>query len=153
MSTTKTKPPKRHNYPYFAVTGLVHVYEQGESHASLKVQAHANISWHDEAASALLQDGRWRLERLGVSKERLAELFITDYEITSLRALDAKHVHHSSCGEPIEAFFDGYCDKSDPIAQKKRDALIRQRRLLPVDRDDMVAMYGPKEVAAQGGAA
>ena len=148
-----TKSPKRHSYPHFKVTGLVHVYEKGTSHIIIKVQAHANINWHDEVTDALLRDGRWRLERAGVNKEDLAELLIDDCEVTGLRAFAPKHVRQAYYTDTVEAFFDGYADKSDPSAQKKRETLIRQRRLIPVDREDRIALYGPKDAATEGGAA
>ena len=127
---------KRHAYPHFTVVGIVAAYEHGSSRPDIEVKASCYISYHDEAYSALVRDAKWRLERLGIPKERLETLYFEGIDITERNALDAKGVRREY-GVPIEAFLDS-------PELKKRDVLIRQHRLIPHDQRDMLAIYGPK---------
>jgi hypothetical protein len=127
---------KRHVYPYFYVTGLVSVHEHGEYRPITKVQAGGHINFKDDVFGVLKRDAMWRLNLLGVTKERIDTLFFEDQDITHIKANCAKGLK-SLDDEETEAFFD-----YPEIA--KRATLIRQRRLVPQDHADMVAMYGPK---------
>ena len=147
QTTTTTKPAKRVAYPYFTAIGLVKAYEHGESFPVITVRESANISYYDEVHGALIRNAKWNLERAGVSKERIAELYFDDVETTDLYALNAKGVRREY-GDKVEAFFDGYGEPA-----KKRDVLIRQRRLVPLDRTNMIEMYGQETAATEGGAA
>lgn len=130
---------KRQAYPNFLVVGTVAVYEHGSSRPDIEVKASCYISFHDETYSALVRDAKWRLERLGTPKERLDALFFEGVEVTQRIAPDAMGVRRVF-GEPVEAFLDF-------PEIKKRDVLIRQRRLVPQDQADMLAIYGPKVAA------
>ena len=130
---------KRQTYPYFLVVGLVAAYEHGSSRPDIEVRASCYISYHDETHSALVRDAKFRLERLGVPKERLDALYFEGVDITDRHALDAKGVRREY-GVPVEAFVDA-------PDLKKRDLLIRQHRLIPHDQSDMLAIYGPKVAA------
>lgn len=127
---------KRHSYPHFSVVGIVAAYEHGSSRPDIEVKAGCYISYHDEAYSALIRDAKWRLERLGMPKERLEALYFEGIDIIERNALDVIGVRRVY-GERVEAFID-----SPDL--KKRDVLIRQRRLIPHDQRDMLAIYAPK---------
>ena len=136
---------KHHKYPTFHATGVVTVYQQGEYHPVIKIQASCYCSFRDEADRFLRNDAKWRLQQVGVSEQRIQELSFEDFGITALVAKDARGVRNAG-DEPIEAFFDGE-------QTKKQDQLVRQRRVLPYDHADMVKMYGPKPAAPQEGGA
>lgn len=138
MTVTATTK-KRHAYPHFTVAGLVSAYQHGSSRPDIEVKASCYISHHDEAYSALVRDAKWRLERLGMPKENIDALYFEGADITDLHASNAIGVRRVA-GESVEAFID-----SPDL--KKRDTLIRQRRLVPQDQADMLAIYGPKVVA------
>lgn len=146
-TTQQAKPAKRIKYPYFVATGLVGAFEPGESRPIITVKASCYISYKDEAHSLLVREAKYQLQQAGVPEKRIEALYFEESEITALTACDPKGVRRVY-GEPTEAFFDG----EDP---KKRDVHIRQRRLLPFDHADMLAIYGPKAdtAAEQGGAA
>lgn len=127
---------KRHAYPHFAVIGLVAAYENGSSRPDFEIKAGCFISYNDESFSALVRDAKWKLERLGVPKERIDTLYFDGWELLELRACNAIGVRRDY-GDHVEAFLDA----ND---LKKRDVLIRQRRLIPHDHSDMLAIYGPK---------
>lgn len=145
--STATKAPKRQKYPVFSVTGLVSIYEHGSNRPDIKVQAHCYVNHQYEADHFLKRDARHRLERMGVTKERLDALFFEESEITDIHANDAKFVRRVF-GERIEATIN-----HGGMPDAKRATLIRQFRLVPWDQDEMLAIYGPKEVATAGGAA
>ena len=130
---------KRHTYPSFRVSGLVTLHEQGASSPSLEVRATGYISFQWEAHSVLIRDAKRRLERLGMPKECLDALSPEYAGTTECFAIDARGVRRDGC-ERVEAFFDS-------PTLKKRDVLIRQRRVIPHDHADMVEMYGPKPAA------
>ena len=130
---------KRHTYPHFTVVGIVSAYEYGSGRPDIEIKASCYISYHDEAYSALVRDAKWRLERLGIPKERLEALYFEGAEVTGIYALDAKGVKRVY-GEPVEAFIDS-------PELKKRDVLIRQRRMVPYDQADMLKIYAPKVAA------
>lgn len=143
MSTTK---PKRVRYPTFHAVGLVSVFKHGDSHPTIKVQASCYLSHQEESHRFLINDAKWKLQQSGVSEERIKELFFEDVEVTDLVAKDAKGVRNAG-DEPIEAFYELHGDT------KKNAQLVRQRRLVPWGHAEMVALYGPKELATEGGAA
>lgn len=137
----QTKPAKRVKYPYFTAIGLVSIHEQGASRPLAKVRATCYISHRDEAHRLLVRDARYRLEALGVPPARLDELFFEDTEVLELYAHDAKGVRQTY-GEKVEAWYDGSLPDN-----KKREVLIKQRRLVPYDQADMVAIYGTQTAA------
>ena len=130
---------RRSTYPYFHVTGLVTAHEHGEISPVARIQAGGYVHFHDEIFGVLIRDAKWRLEKLGVSEERVSEFFFEGYETTALIALDSIRVKGVD-GERPEAFIDGAHEDKRP----KRDTLIRQRRLVPIDQRDMIDLYGPK---------
>jgi hypothetical protein len=136
---------KRHSYPHFSVVGIVSAYEHGSSRPDIEVKAGCYISFHDEAYSALIRDAKWRLERLGMPKERIDAMYFEGVDIIERNALDAIGVRRVF-GDRVDAFLD-YPEL------KKRDVLIRQRRLVPHDQRDMLEIYGPKVAAAASTAA
>jgi hypothetical protein len=127
---------KRHSYPHFHISGLVSATEHGQLRSVITVRAHCYISWREEAYSALVRDAKWRLECVGVPKEKLDALYFEDEGITDIHALDARGLAIED-GERPEAFLDS-------PALKNRATLIRQRRLVPDDQRDMLEMYAPK---------
>ncbi len=134
---------KRSTYPYFQVTGLVTAHEHGEISPVAKIQAGGYVNFYDEIFGVLIRDAKWRFEKLGVSKERIAEFFFEGYETTSLVALDSIRVKRVD-GERPEAFVDGF-HNDKPIP--KRETLIRQRRLVPLDQAGMIEIYSAKVYA------
>lgn len=144
MSTTNK--PKIVRYPRFHAVGLVSVFKHGDSRPTIKVQASCYLSYQEESHRFLINDAKWKLQQTGVSEENVKELFFEDVEVTGLTAIDAKGVRNAG-DEPIEAFYDSYGDT------KKRDQLVRQRRIVPWGHAEMVSLYGPKELALEGGAA
>ena len=143
MSTSTKRPiQRRQAYPHFHVVGLVGAYapDSKSNRPDLEVKASCYISYHDDAYSALNRDARWKLERLGIPKERLDALYFEGMDIIERRALNAIGVRRASFDEPVEAFLDS-------PELKKRDVLIRQRRLIPYDYASMLAIYGPKVTA------
>jgi CDP-glycerol glycerophosphotransferase (TagB/SpsB family) len=135
-----TPKAKRHTYPKFYVSGLVSFFEHDHTSATLTIKASGYVSFQWDASSMLVRDAKWRLERAGLPKESLDALHTEYVGITECFALDARNVR-SQGFERIEAFLDS-------PSLKKRDVLIRQRRVIPYDQPDMVAMYGPKVVEA-----
>jgi hypothetical protein len=127
---------KRHSYPHFVATGLVKVFEHGETRQTITVQATCFIAFQWEAYRLLERDCKYRLELAGVPKERLESLLFETDGITEITACNAKGVKQE-WGERVEAFLDHK-------EIKKRDLLIRQRRLVPYDHEDMLHIYGPK---------
>jgi hypothetical protein len=131
---------KRHTYPHFTVVGIVSAHEHGSTSPAIEVKASCYISYDDEAYSGLVRAAKWKLERLGAPKERLEALYFEGVDITDRWALDAKGVRREY-GVPVEAFVDSR-------DLKKRDVLIRQRRLIPYCQTDMLAIYGPAKTTA-----
>ena len=132
---------KRPTYPKFQITATVSITEPGSysSRPDYEIKATCYISFYDDAYSALIRDAKWKMERLGVPKERIDTLYFEHGDTLELRALDAIGVKRVDC-TPVEAF-------SDRTSPKNRATLIRQRRLVPEDQADMLAMYAPKVAA------
>lgn len=127
---------KRHCYPHFHISGLVSATEPGEGRPVITVRAHCYISYYDEAGSALVRDAKWRLESIGLPKDKLDALYFECTEILHMQALDAKGLRVED-GERPEAYLDS-------PTLKNRATLIRQRRLLPHDQRSMFEIYAPK---------
>lgn len=142
---------KHLTYPYFRITCTVNVHlpENTSYTPDVAVKQSFLIRNLDEIHRTARRDAIWTLERLGVDSDKLklAEIETDDH---SYIAIDPKGVKREY-RVPVEAFC--FCE-----AGKKRATLIRQRRLVPDDLEDMVAMYGqpvkaPAAVAATEGAA
>lgn len=133
---------KLSKFPPFSAVGQVSVYEQGDMRPFIKIGFQCYLNHRDEIDGAAVRDAKWKLQRAGVSEERIKELCF-EYDCTdSLWAKEPKGVRREY-GDSIEAFFDHG-------GLKKRDILIRQRRLVPDDAFEMRAMYGAGQ---EGGAA
>jgi hypothetical protein len=130
---------KRLAYPYFTVIGQVDAFKQGDTRPTVTVKASCYISFHDDACRLLVRDAKYRLEQAGMPTERVDALYFDMASFDEYWAHDTKGVRRVF-GEHCEAFVDS-------PALKKRDVLIRQRRLIPHDQRDMLEIYGPKAVA------
>lgn len=121
--------------PPFRFTGRVHVFEHGSWNpmTTLEVSCYGNNNY--EAQGALMRSAKWILERLGTPTSKFdSEIFLENAGITAVTALEPRGVRRNG-DEKIEAFFDS------PDLGKRRDVLIRQRRLVPWDLDDARAIY------------
>lgn len=138
---------KRLTYPHFLAKGWVEAFERGAMSPIITVKTSCYISYKDEADRLMVRDAKHRLEQAGVPAERVEALYFEGGGITDIYAMEPKGVRWVY-GEPTEAFLDS-------PELKKREVLIRQRRLVPYDQSDMLEIYGPKPatVAAEGGAA
>jgi hypothetical protein len=135
-----TPKAKRHTYPKFHVSGTVVLYEHDHPNPTLEIKASGYISFEWEASRILVSDAKWRLSQIGMPTECLDVLYPEYTGITECFALDARGVRNT-WPDRTEAFLDS-------PSLKKREVLIRQRRVIPYDHPDMVAMYGPKVVEA-----
>lgn len=140
MQTSKSK---RQAYPYFLAIGYVEVFGHGAMNPTLTVKTSCYISYQDEANRLMLRDAKYRLEQAGVPAERFEALYFEGGSITEIYALDPKGVKRVY-GDATEAFLDDQ-------EIKKRDVLIRQRRLVPYDQSDMLLIYGPAPKATDEG--
>jgi hypothetical protein len=129
------------SYPTFSIVGLVSGTEHGETRPAITVRAQCYVNFKEEYHGRLIRDAKWRLECIGLPKDKLQALYFDDAEIGDIYAVDAKGVK-LEWGERAEGFIDS-------VELKNRATLIRQRRLLPEDRRDMLEMYGPKVPATQ----
>jgi len=130
------------NLPPFKATGRVAVYKHGDLNpiTLLVVSVYATDAW--AIGSAMERSAKWTLERMGVPEAALAELFFEYSGTDELYALEPRGVKRG-WGEKVEGFFDTGPD------MKKRDTLIRQRRLLPNEHADAMAIYSKKPVVKQ----
>jgi len=131
---------KNRTYPFFLATGMVDVFAPGDIRPTITVKASCYISFHDESHSLMVREAKYRLEQAGVPKEKVDTFYFEGTGITELHAQEPKGVRRVY-GEPVEAFIDS-------VELKKRDVLIRQRRIVPYSHSDMLEIYGPKEAAA-----
>ena len=130
---------KRHSYPTFGITGLVSGTENGATRPVITVRAFCYANFYDEIHGFLIRDAKWRLECIGLPKDKLNDLYFDDVEITDIHAITAKGLRLEDGDKP-----EGFIDSPE---LKKRATLIRQRRLLPHDQRDMLEIYAPKAAA------
>ena len=124
---------KLSKFPPFSAVGIVGVYEFGDYRPFLRVKFGCYLHHREDIPSAAVRDAQWKLRRAGVPKERIDELHFEFEGTDELWAKEPRGVRRAH-GDSVEAFFD-YPDI------KKRDILIRQRRLVPDDAHSMCAMY------------
>lgn len=136
---------KLSKFPPFSAVGMVSVYEHGDIRPFLKLRFQCYLHHREDIYSAALRDAKWKLHRAGVPQERIDELHFEFEGTDQLWAQEPTGVRRQY-GHSIEAFFE------HPDL-KKRDILIRQRRLVPDDAISMAAMYGQPKAATQGVAA
>lgn len=129
-------------YPPFTVSCLVNIQlpDNKTMNPDISVKVGFYINHWDDIYSAAKREAIWKLERLGVDKDTLKDAYFEtdDHSYTAVEPKGIKRVY----GEPVEAFYF-----HDP---KKRALLIRQRRLVPESREEMVAIYGKAPAAVQG---
>jgi len=132
-------------YPPFTVSCLVNIQlpDNKSWRPDIAVKVGFYINHWGEIHSAAKREAIYRLERLGVNKDTFdyADFETDDHSFTAVEPKGVKRVY----GEPVEAFY-----LHDP---KKRELLIRQSRLVPESREEMVAIYGKAPTAVQGVAA
>lgn len=121
-------------YPPFNCTCIctVQLPENKSYTPDIAIRMSFYIQHWGDITSYAKQEAIYRLERLGVNKETLENAYF-DTEDCSYVAIEPKGVRREY-GIPVEAFY-----LHDP---KKRDLLIRQRRLVPDSHHEMVEMYG-----------
>lgn len=128
---------KRLTYPPFTVTCTVNIQlpDNQSFHPDIAVKVGFYIQHRDDIYSSAKREAIWRLERLGVASDKLkdASFETDDYSYTAIEPKGVKREY----GVPVEAFYH-----HDP---KKRDVLIRQRRLVPESHSEMVRLYGKAE--------
>lgn len=136
---------RKFSYPHFVASCLVNIQlpDNKTFNPDIAIKVGFYISHWGDIHSAAKREAIWKLERLGVDKETLK---YADFETDdcSYTAVDPKGVRRVY-GVPVEAFYF-----HDP---KKRALLIRQRRLVPESREEMVAIYGKAPATVQGVAA
>lgn len=137
---------KRAAYPSFKATCIVTVQLADNKSYSPDIAMRLSfyINHQDDVFSCAKREAIWKLERLGVDKDTLKDAYF-ETEDHSYVAVDPKGVRREY-GVNVEAFhfFD----------RKKRDVLIRQRRLVPESHVEMVEIYGKATKAtSEGGAA
>jgi hypothetical protein len=136
---------KRSTYPPFLAFGLVeaHKHDSYRPVATLKVSRYIHFRW--EAYDSLIRQAKWELEALGLSQEQIGALYFDCTGIEEIYAVEPRGVRRVD-GERVEAFLDSHS------LGKRREVLIRQRRLVPDELDDMKAIYGPAQAAAPAAA-
>ena len=121
-------------YPPFLCTCICNVQLPDNKSRSpdirIKLTFHIN-HWGDIQRGAM-SEAAYRLERLGVEKETLqyADFEVADCDYVALEPRGVRREEYSG----VEAFY--HCDP------KKREVLIRQRRLVPESQAEMVELYG-----------
>lgn len=133
---------KNLTYPPFKVTCIVKVQlpENKSYSPDIAVRLSFYIQHWGDIHSHAKCEAIFRLERLGVEKGLLDN---ADFETEdcSYVAVEPKGVKREY-GVPVEAFY-----LHDP---KKRELLIRQRRLVPESHAEMLEMYGtPAKATAE----
>lgn len=136
---------KKSIYPPFLAFGLVEVYEQNSTRpmTTLKLSSYIHFRW--EAHETLTRKAKWNLKALGLSQERLDALYFECTGIEEIFAVEPKGVRRVD-GERVEAFLDSHS------LGKRREVLIRQRRLVPHEIEDMKSIYGPAQAAGPAAA-
>jgi len=131
---------KLSTYPAFRLKCTVGIILPGNTSCkpdiTLVVSLFVN-HWNDIQSGAM-REAVYRLELLGVDKDTLknAEFEVDDCSYVALEPRGVRREY----GVPVEAFYH-----HDP---KKRDVLIRQRRLVPDSQAEMVELYGKPVVVA-----
>lgn len=130
-------------YPPFlaSCTVTLQLPDNKSSHPDLRVRVTTYINTHDDVHGNSVAECKYRLGLLGVTKETIDSAYF-EIDDTSYTAVEPRGVRREY-GKAVEAFYF-----HDP---KKRDVLIRQRRLVPESRTEMMALYG--KPTAQGAAA
>jgi hypothetical protein len=113
----------------------VHLPENKTYTPDLAIRLSFHIQHWGDITSHAKQEAIYRLERLGVDKETLQNAYFDTEDHTYL-AIEPRLVRRQY-GVPVEAFY-----LHDP---KKREQLIKQRRLVPDSHREMVEMYGKTE--------
>lgn len=133
--------------PPFKAYGKVAVYAHGSTGAiaQLSVNCYTTDRWSID--SAMVRAAKWALERLGLSEDALKELYFEYQGTDELYALEPRGVKRTY-GDRVEAFFD-----EGPTNMPKRATLIRQRRLVPDEHKEAIAIYGKKPAPAKQEAA
>lgn len=136
---------KRHTYPHFRAITTVSILLGGSIQASVCLVVAFYISHQDETHRIGRETALYKLQCIGVPADSLKNAEC-EVEVTEYIAIDPRGVRRD-WGTQVQAFY-----LHDP---KKRDVLIRQRRLVPESHKEMLEIYGPKAVAAtaEGGAA
>jgi hypothetical protein len=132
---------KPSNLPPFKAIGKVACYHHGDTHpiTSLVVSVYATDAW--SIGTAMERSAKWALERMGTPATELAKLHFEYSGTDELYALEPRGVKRNY-DDQVEAFFDAGPD------MPKRAILIRQRRLLPNEHSDAMAIYA-KPVTAK----
>lgn len=121
--------------PPFKATGKVAVYRHGDLSPTtwLTVQVYATDAW--AIGSAMERSAKWALEHMGMAADAVEKLCFEYHGTDELAALEPRGIKQVF-GESVEGFFDA------GQHMQKRATLIRQRRLLPHDHADAMAIYG-----------
>ena len=125
---------KPSTYPLFTVSCTVSIQlpDSQSYRPDIAIKVAFYINHWDDIHRQAKREAIWQLERLGVASDKLKEAhFETDDH--AYIAIEPKGVKREY-GAPVEAFY--HCDP------KKREVLIRQRRLVPDSQTEMVALYG-----------
>ena len=124
-------------YPPFKCTCIctVHLPENKTRTPDIAIRMSFYIQHWGDITSYAMREAIYRLERLGVDKETLQDAYFETEDHTYL-AIEPRLVRRQY-GVPVEAFYH-----HDP---KKREQLIKQRRLVPDSHSEMVEMYGKAE--------
>lgn len=125
-------------YPPFRLTCIVNVQlpENKSYTPDIAIRLTFFINHQDDVYGHAKREAIWKLERLGVDKDILKDAYF-ETDDHSYIAVEPKRVKREY-GVAVEAFYN--CDP------KKRDLLIRQRRLVPESQAEMVEIYGKKAV-------
>ncbi|ARV17501.1 hypothetical protein AEP_00541 [Curvibacter sp. AEP1-3] len=124
--------------PPFKATGKVDIYQPGDFSPSAKLEVTVIVTDQWAISTAMERAARWKLEHLGVPADKAQALNLEyngTYEIAALEPKGVKQLW----GIPVEGFLDG-----GNYTEAKRALLIRQRRLLPLDHAEALAMYGKR---------
>lgn len=125
---------KNSTYPPFKVTCTVDVIMPGNDtpFPDLVIKLEFYIQCWDDIHTAAKREAKYRLERMGVDSDKLKHACFEDgdHEFIAIQPKGVKREY----GVPVEAFY--HCDP------KKRDLLIRQRRLVPDSLGHMRELYG-----------
>lgn len=133
---------KNLQYPPFKVTCIVTVQlpENKSYTPDISIRLTFFIQHWGDIHGYAKREAIYRLERLGVATDTLRDAYF-ETDNHSYIAVEPKGVKREY-GVPVEAFY-----LHDP---KKREVLIRQRRLVPESHAEMVELYGkPAKATAE----
>lgn len=133
--------------PPFKAIGKVAIYEGNTSNLLLNVEVGCYTTDRDSIYSSMLRQAKWAVQRLGLTEDAIKALDFEYNGTFELYALEPRGVKRTY-GDRVEAFFD-----EGPTNMRKRDTLIRQRRLVPDEHKDAIAIYGKKPAPAKQEAA